>query len=138
MLTVDASVWVAAADRSDPFCAASREFLAGVARQGRRVYLPSFAWVEIACALARRTQDPAAGRRLAEALLASPLVVRVDLGAALLAQAMTCGTERLLRGADALYAATAAAHETQLVAWDTELTGRAGAVTPTAWLEANP
>jgi predicted nucleic acid-binding protein len=138
MLTVDASVWVAAADRSDPFCAPSRELLASVARQGRRIYLPSFAWVEIACALARRTQDPAAGRRLAEALLTSPLVVRVDLGAAILAQAMICGTDSLLRGADALYAATAAVHDTQLVAWDRELTGRAGAVTPTAWLVANP
>ncbi len=138
MLTVDASVWVAAADRSDSFCAASRDFLAVLARRELRVVLPSFAWVEIACALARRTRDGAGGRRLAAALLSSPLIVRVELGGALLARATRCGTDSLLRGADALYAAAALDQGSQLVAWDAELTGRAGALTPSAWLEANP
>jgi predicted nucleic acid-binding protein len=138
MLTVDASVWVAAADRSDGSCTASREFLSALAQRRLQAVLPSFAWVEIACALARRCRDAKVGRRLAAGLLTSPLIVRVDLGGALLGHAVECGTALGLRGADALYAATAALHGTQLVAWDAELVDRAGALTPPAWLAANP
>jgi predicted nucleic acid-binding protein len=138
MLTVDANVWIAAADRSDMFYLPSRRFLARAVQQRLNIYLPSFAWIEIACALARRRQDAAAGRRLANSLLASSQVVRVQLDAPFLAQALLAGTQSLLRGADALYAATAVIHRTQLVSWDAELIQRAGAVTPTDWLVANP
>lgn len=138
MLTVDASVWVAAADGSDVFHAASRLFLAGAARQRQGICLPSFAWIEIACALARRRRDSAVGQQLASAILRAPLVTRIELDDPFLAQTLVSGTRAFLRGADALYAATAAIHGAQLVSWDDELVRRAGAVTPTDWLAANP
>ena len=71
MLTVDANVWIAAADSSDAFYATSRTFLIGIARRQLRVYLPAFARVEVACALARRRRNAAAGQMLANALLDS-------------------------------------------------------------------
>lgn len=51
--------------------------------------------------------------------------------------AIRLGTHRYLRGADALYAATAHLTGTQLISWDNELVQRAGALTPTAWLDAD-
>ena len=49
--------------------------------------------------------------------------------------AATLGAERFLRGADAVYAATAEATDGRLVSWDREQVERAGAITPQAWLD---
>jgi predicted nucleic acid-binding protein len=138
MLTIDASVWVSAADRSDAFNLPSRRFLASVMRRQLPIYLPSFAWLEIACALARRRGDAVQGQRLAHRVLTSPYVASVQFDGPLLAQALLSGTQAYLRAADALYAATAAMHSTTLISWDNELIQRAGAVTPADWLAANP
>ncbi len=137
MLTVDANVWVAAADPGDVFYTPSREFLHEAARRRLEIYLPTFAWLEIACALARRRQDAEAGRQLTRSLLTAPHVRHVPLDASLLAQALLIGPGAFLRGADALYAATAAGYATQLVSWDEELIRRGGAMTPSDWLTAN-
>lgn len=138
MLTVDANVWVAAADRGDVFSAVSRDFLRRVAQRRLRIYLPAYARVEIACALARRRQSAAAGQVLAQALLDAAWVVHAPLDTQLLAQALASGTRALLRGADALYVATAQLNRTELISWDAELIRRAGALTPQDWLAANP
>lgn len=137
MLTIDANVWVAAADHADGFYEPSRSFLMSAARQRLSIYLPAFAWVEIACALARRRQDGEAGRRLTNTLLDSPQIIRVPLDTLLLDQALQTGTHSFLRGADALYVATAVLHHTQLVSWDDELVRRAQAITPLEWAASN-
>jgi predicted nucleic acid-binding protein len=136
MLTIDASVWVAAADRRDHFFAESRDFLQTVVHRRLRIILPAFARVEIACALARRNANPVAGRVLANALLSAGYLVEIPLDAQVLAHALRIGTRGRLRGADALYAATAARYHTRLIAWDAELNQRAGGITPTAWMGA--
>ncbi len=137
-LTVDSCVWVAAADVTDAFCVASRQFLAKVAQTPLAIYLPALAWVEIACALARKRHDPAAGRTLSDAILNCPSVVRVPLDGPVLDAAVKAGTTALLRGGDAIFAATAHMRSAQLVSWDQELIHRAGAVSPTDWLAAHP
>ena len=133
MLTVDASVWVAAADRRDTFYAESRAFLQEVARQRLQIILPAFARVEIACALARRNANPVAGRILADALLEAGYIVEVPLDGPLLAHAIRRGTRTLLRAADSLYVVTAARYGTRLIAWDMELNRRADGITPRDW-----
>jgi len=133
-LTIDASVWVAAADRADAFFQVSRQFLAQTAQQRLTIYLPSFAQLEIACALSRKRRNAEAGRKLALAILASPQITHIEMDAAFLGQAIVTGTQTLLRGADTLYAATAAIYNTQLISWDAELVHRAGARTPSDWL----
>jgi predicted nucleic acid-binding protein len=65
-------------------------------------------------------------------------VVEVATDAALLAQALLAGTTAFLRGADALFLATARAAGATLVSWDDELLQRGGAVTPSDWTAANP
>jgi predicted nucleic acid-binding protein len=137
MLTVDANVWVAAADASDLFFTPSRDFLTQIARQRLTLYLPAFAQVEIACVLARKRQDAEAGRRLTIAMLGSPQITHVQMDTSFLAQAILSGTHSLLRGADALYVATAAIYHAQLISWDAELVRCAGAITPTDWLAEN-
>lgn len=134
MITFDANVWVAAADRRDEYYAASRDFLRAVARRGLPIYLPAVAPIEIACALARRRRNPVVGQVLATALLEVGNVVQVPLDGPLLAHALHIGTHALLSGADALYVAAAELHQTRLVSWDTELVLHAGAITPHDWM----
>jgi predicted nucleic acid-binding protein len=137
-VTVDASVWIAAADTTDTFCGQSRAFLALAVRQGAQLTIPAFAVAEVACALARKHRNAATARQLAGSMLTPGQVVHVPVDARLLAVAVRLGTSAFLRGADALYAATAHLTGAPLVSWDNELIQRAGALTPTAWLAANP
>jgi predicted nucleic acid-binding protein len=60
------------------------------------------------------------------------------LSGALLAAAERLGVDHRLRGAHALYAATAARPGCPLLSWDGELIARVGAVSPRDWLAANP
>jgi predicted nucleic acid-binding protein len=138
ILVVDASVWVGAADASDPSSMDSRAFLSAIAARQTPIALPSIARIEVACALARRLRDTSAAQRLADALLASPMVRERPLDADTVRRAVTLGTRTFLRGADAIYAALTAQLGATLVAWDDELVQRAGAVTPTTWLATNP
>lgn len=136
-LTVDASVWIAAADTADVFHAESRRLLAAVDDRSQ-IIVPAFAVVEVACALARKFRAPVLGRRLAHHILAESEVVHVPVDAELLGLAVQRGTDAFLRGADALYAATARLTGSTLVSWDGELIRRAGAISPSDWLMAHP
>ena len=136
-VTVDASVWISAADPTDVFHQESKTFLASTVVQGLRLFIPTFAVVEVACALSRRRRDPSAGQRLIEGLLLLSVVAQVPTDAALLSTALRRGCEMLLRGADALYAATAELTGSTLISWDQELIQRAGGLSPTNWLNAN-
>jgi len=133
-LVVDASVWVAAADATDPFSAPSRAFLAAAATHAQPLAIPALARVEVACALARRLRDAAAARRLSEGMVRSPLVREHALDAALIDKAVTAGTDALLRGADAVYHALAQHLGAVVVTWDGEVIQRGNAITPQAWL----
>jgi predicted nucleic acid-binding protein len=130
---VDASVWVAAADPTDAFHQASRDFLRRAAAHRRSIVLPAFARLEIACALARRLRDPARARALAAALAVAPIVQEQSLDEDFLQEALALGTARLLRAADALYAVSARRSGGILVTWDVELRRRADGQAPTDW-----
>ncbi len=56
------------------------------------------------------------------------------IDARLLSVAQDLGLQQMLRGAIALYAATASLSNAPLVSWDDELVSGAGAVTPQQWL----
>lgn len=135
-LVIDASVWVAAADATDPFSAASRRFLEAVVARGLPVALPALARLEVACALARRLRDAPAARRIADGMVGSPLVSEHVLDAALIDDAATAGTDAFLRAADAVYLALARRLGAAVVTWDGELIRRADATTPEAWIAA--
>lgn len=136
-LVVDASVWVAAADATDRHSDASRDFLSVVTGRAVALAIPDFAELEVACALSRRLRDGERGQALAHLMVESPLVTSYPMHASLLRRAIETGTQRLLRGGDAIYAALAEETEGELISWDEELIRRAGATTPTAWLDCN-
>ena len=137
-VAVDASVWIAAADTTDTFSGQSRAFLAAAVQHGAQLTIPAFAVAEVACALARKYRNAAVARQLTGSMLTPGQVVHVPIDARLLAISVRLGTGAFLRGTDALYAATAHRTGAALVSWDKELVQRAGALTPTAWLAANP
>jgi predicted nucleic acid-binding protein len=137
-VTVDASVWIAAQDQADPFCARSRLFFSRAVLAGIAVQVPALARVEVACALARKLRNPVQGERLANLVFQSAGAKEHPLDSRLLARALALGTAKLLRGADAIYTATAELAGCALVSWDKEHLRRGGALTPDDWLLANP
>lgn len=138
MLTLDANVWVADFDPRDSFHAQSAVFLRAVAQRRLAVHGPAFVALEVACALARRAGDPAVGVIVGERLRAYPTLQLHPLDDRLLDLAREIGVQQLLRGADAVYAATARIVAAPLVTWDDELIQRAGGMTPDSWLAAHP
>jgi len=105
---------------------------------GVQIHVPAFAHVEVACALSRKLRNPEQGERLADLLFKTVGAKEHPVGAALLAKSLSLGTKQLLRGADALYAATAVIAACDLVSLDKEHLQRAGGFSPDDWLLANP
>lgn len=136
-LTLDANIWIAAYDPKDHFHAPSVSFLRAVTARQLPLYGPAFVLLETSCALARRAHDTAVGRTALARLSVHPLLILQPLNEVLLTYAARLGNQLLLRGADALYAATADLTNAQLVSWDRELVERANAVTPSEWLQVN-
>jgi predicted nucleic acid-binding protein len=134
MGTVDANVWVAGFDTTDVFHAESIRLMHEVARRGMLLFSPSFVLVEVACVVARRFRDSSAGARAAADIASNGLVRLLPLDDVLLSLAADLGTQRFLRGADALYAATAQLTGSAIITRDQELIRRAGAVSPSDWL----
>ena len=135
MLTVDANVWVAALDESDPVHAESVRFLEAARDRSLVLHGPALLLVETACALARRSENAdvalaaAATMRRLPGLRLEPHDRELEIGA------LELGTRLLLRGADSYYVAVAARQGTPLITWDRELLDRAGGVSPARWLE---
>lgn len=136
MITLDASVWVGFLDRNDPFCADSEALLQRLQAAQTAFFSPEFAVLELACAVARRHRAGQAGRAAAALLRRHPRLRLIET-LRLLPIAEEVGCASLLRGADALYAATARLTGTPLVTWDRELIERSGGMTPSDWLARN-
>lgn len=137
MLVVDANVWVAAYDPRDRFHEPSIDFLVWAARNGVHLTCPTLALVETACAVARRAGDVEAGLVAQRRLSAHPAVTFHPMTDRLNDASAELGTRLLLRGADAIYAATAVMVDAALISWDAALVDRAGAHSPSGWLAAN-
>ena len=138
MPTIDANCWISSFDPNDVFHEPSQEFLRDLARRALLMYGPEIVLLEVGCAIARRHRDPSQGVRVMQALRQNPLMRIYPHDQQLMREAFRIGTRQYLRGADALYAATASLTSEVLVTWDKELVERAGAMTPTAWLSENP
>jgi predicted nucleic acid-binding protein len=100
-----------------------------------RLAAPAFLALESICALNRRLSSPTFAAAAAAQIANHPALYRQPLDEELLADAQRIGVERRLRGADALYLATAVRLGCPLLSWDAELCSRGGAWSPRAWLE---
>jgi predicted nucleic acid-binding protein len=128
---------VASFDPHDRFHGRSTDFLREVSRRGLALHGPTVVVLEVACALARRARDPAVGAIADERLRGHPTLRLHPLDDRLLDLAREIGMQQLLRGSDAVYAATARVVATPLITWDDELVRRAEGVTPDSWLAAH-
>jgi predicted nucleic acid-binding protein len=131
LITVDSSVFVSAARPSEPGFEESTAFLAQIRRTRPRLFLPTLAIVETATALSRTGNDEDVAQRYAMAVGRLPNTVLVALDEGLARQASELGSRHKLRGADALYVATASLFGAQLVTLDREQLERGAAIVQT-------
>jgi predicted nucleic acid-binding protein len=137
MLTIDASVWIAAFETKDTFHTDSLRFLTAVTHLQLPLFGPSVVIAETACGVARRTRDSTLGQRAARHLLANPVLKIVAMDDAALHAAVAIGCQCFLRGMDAFYAATAHATHSTVISWDDDLLRRFTGMTPSTWLAAH-
>ena len=139
MITIDASVLVAASTLKDPSRAEAGAFLAAAVASDGPIHQPTLSLVEVAAAIARRTGNDTLAGDVASALLGMPGLVLHPLDLEGSADAAALAARLKLRGADAVYVATALRHGSTLVTLDDEVRRRSSAlvdvVTPAKWLE---
>ncbi len=126
MTVVDASVWVSRLVPHDVHHAASRDWLAGQVTAGRLIVAPVLLLAEVAGAISRRTGRPRLARRAVEDLVRLPGLRLLAVESRLARSAAQVAGDLRLRGADAVYVATARDLGIPLVTWDGEQRERAG------------
>ena len=138
ILTIDASVFVAAARSQETHYAISRQFLRQVRSQNATVFCPSLVLPECAAAIVRPTGDTALGEELVALIAGFPGLRLVSLDSSLAQQAVQIATHHRLRGADSVYVAVANAANATLITWDDEMLDRGASVvttrTPQQWM----
>jgi predicted nucleic acid-binding protein len=138
VLTIDASVLVAAAIPDEPHHEVAAALLSRAGRQGLAIHLPMVALVEVAAGIVRRTADVGLAQDALRLLLAMPAAEfhGLDMPAAM--QAAGVATVLRVRAGDAASAAVAHESGSTLVTLDQELLERAAPLvdtcTPAAWL----
>jgi predicted nucleic acid-binding protein len=142
MLTIDANVFVSARVRTDVHHFDSDQFLKRIVQAAVSSFCPTLVIPETAAAIARPTGDAGLAHTAVLQIESFPYLSLVGLTQTRARQAAEIAIVQRLRGADAVYVATAQEFGTILVSWDTEILTRGTAVvlamTPTAWLAANP
>lgn len=134
MITLDASVWIASLDKKDLRYRESVEFLGHVVSHSVPLFAPSFALVEVACALARRAQSAEFGKQAMEKVRSWSQLVILSAEVYLPEVSIDEGVGAFLRAGDATYAATSRLTKSVIVSWDAELNDRARGMTPADWL----
>lgn len=139
MITIDASVLVAAGAPDDPARADAAAFIAAALTDGLAIHQPTLTLVEVGAAIARRTGDSGLASEAGATLVSMPGLVLHPLDLEAAADSAAIAARLRLRGADAIYVATAARSAATLITLDDELLTRTSAlvdaVTPTEWLE---
>lgn len=126
MTVVDASVWVSRLVPQDVHHAASRRWLDEQAAGGDLVISPTLLLAEVAGALSRRTGQSDLAHQAVQLLLRLTELRLVPLDDRLGRSAAQLAAEIGLRGADAVYVATAHHLNVPLVTLDREQQVRAG------------
>lgn len=137
MITIDASVLVAAAISDEVEHAPARRVLHEAIASGTAVHEPTLAIVEVTAAIARRTGDLALALAAGRRVLELPGLVLHDLDIDEMAVAARLAGDLRLRAADAVYVAVARTAGA-LITLDTELRERAASEvavqSPAQWL----
>jgi len=131
LLTIDSSVFVSAARPSEIGNAESTAFLTWVRNTRPRLFLPTLVLAEVAAALSRTGSEAGLAQQYAMAVGQLPNTVMVALDEGLARQSAALGAQHRLRGADAVYLASAALFAAELVTLDREQLERGTAIVQT-------
>jgi len=138
-LTVDASVFVAAARADEVHYLASRQFLQQARAQRCNLYCPTLVLPECAAAIARPTGDATLAEELVSLVQNFPRLQLVPLDVSLARRAAEVARDHRLRGADSVYVSVAETVDSGLITWDAEMLERGADVvttmTPLEWAE---
>jgi len=121
VIVVDASVWVSVAIPEDAFRTVSRAWLAASVATGEAFAGPSIVLAEVAGAVARRSGEAGKADIAVQSLGATPRMTIHAVDEALAREAARLAADLGLRGADAVYVATAVRLGCPLVTWDDEM-----------------
>lgn len=130
-MIVDASVWVSYFIHTDVNYATSVAWLERIIASGETLAAPALLPVEVAGAVVRRSGDSSLGLEAAEALRDLPCLGIVPLDDELLHLCEQTAATLSVKGADAVYIATAQLLNVPLVTWDTEQKTRGGVIATT-------
>ncbi len=128
LITIDSSVFVSAARPTERGNMDSALFLAWVRRTRPRVFVPTLVIAEVATALSRTGSDAGLAEQYALAIGQLPNIVFIALDETLARQAAALGARHKLRGADAVYLATAAQFAAELITLDAEQLTRSASI----------
>jgi len=131
LLTIDSSVFVSAARPSEIGNAESTAFLTWVRNTRPRLFLPTLVLAEVAAALSRTGSESGLAQQYAMAVGQLPNTVMVALDEGLARQSAALGAQHRLRGADAVYLASAALFAAEMVTLDREQLERGAAIVQT-------
>lgn len=126
MIVVDASVWVSRLLHGDVNHEVSRRWLSEQVGSGVPLVGPSLLLPEVAGAISRRTARPRLGHRAMRLLIRVPELRLLPMDHELAVTAAELAANLGLRGADAVYVATAHVLGLPLVTWDAEQQERGG------------
>ena len=120
LLTIDASVFVAAGRPSEPGFADSRALLHALRQNDIPLIEPALLITEIAAAFRRADGNPATARSYALAIRSLPRLTLLAIDGRLAERATVLAVEYALRGADAIYVAVALQYGARLITLDRE------------------
>lgn len=136
---VDANVWVAAIRPGERDCDPCREFLRRCLQSAVIMVCPVLVLAEIAGCIARAVQSRHEAELALLKLQRNPCLRLVPILQPLAESAARIAARHFLKGADALYLATAQHHHATLITLDDEILKRGSSVvavqTPGGWLK---
>lgn len=125
MIVVDASVWISVLVQVDAFHEQSSRWLISTTDAGERFAGPNLVLAEVAGGISRKLGMPAAGTTAISAIERSPGLRIVHPDEELARRAAALAATLGLRGADAVYVATAEHLSCPLVTWDNDVLNKA-------------
>lgn len=131
-IVVDASVWVSRLVEGDVHHARCRQWMDSQAAGGGLLVAPVLVLAELAGAISRRTNRPSLARQAVRGLQALPQLRLVSVDPPLADLAAGLAADHALRGADAVYVATASQLGLSLVTLDDEQLRRAKSIVATS------
>ncbi len=128
MYTLDANIFARDANPRDPFYATCHALLERLAGTAVPVIEPGLLLAEVAGAISRETRDPLRARAYLELLRAIPSLTFAPFDDALAEATAYLAADYALRGADAVYVATARQYNSALVTLDREVRERVASI----------